>query len=56
MARLNVDNFQTYFSIIFYILEMTVAYFLFLDLDVEIFRMSVDILCDCSRYGHNVDS
>ena len=33
LARLNVDNLKTYFSIIFYILEMIVAYFLFLDLD-----------------------
>ena len=42
---------------------MTVAHFLFLDSDehvsmwiVEIFRMSVDKTCDCSRYNHNVDS
>ena len=33
LARLNVDNLKTYFSIIFYILEMTVVYFLFLDSD-----------------------
>ena len=33
MARLNVDNLKTYFSIIFYILEMIIAYFLFLDSD-----------------------
>ena len=39
---------------------MTVAHFLFLDSDEQvysrIFRMSVDKTCDCSRYNHNVDS